>query len=215
MIMNKVFLIRHAQSESNAGSVFEHQNIIKITDNGKKQAEELLEVTEKPDRIICSKYIRTIETAEPMMTKFPESEIHLWIDIEEFQPIDSKRNLGITKEQNQENHRQYWLKMDPFYNDGGNAESFKDFVVRVNLAILKMKQLQGVNYIFTHNNFIRCVMTLLTYFKDFNSAVKSPDLYLKIMEKSVETYKSGKLNIKNAEIFDLSELIKGYIKKLS
>ena len=122
--MNKVFLIRHAESESNIGKVFVHQNTIKITQKGKQQAADLLEVLEKPNKIICSKYIRTVETAEPLMEKFPESEIHLWIDSHEFQPLDSKRNDGITTEQRNNNNKLYWLRLDPFYHDGGNSESF-------------------------------------------------------------------------------------------
>lgn len=209
--MNKIFIIRHAESESNAGIVFEHQNIIKITNNGRKQAEDLLQVLEKPDKIICSKYIRTIETAEPLMNKFPESEIHLWIDVYEFQPLNSEKYKGITKEQRDELVRQYWLKMSPFYNDGGNAESFKDFVERVNVCILRMKNLTGINYIFTHSNFIRCVVVLISFFREYNTLDKNPDLYLKIMKKFTKTYHSGKLDIKNAEIFNISDLLSDYI----
>ena len=39
--MKKIVLIRHAESESNIGGVYEHQNVVKITENGKKQAESL------------------------------------------------------------------------------------------------------------------------------------------------------------------------------
>ncbi|MEK7136468.1 MAG: phosphoglycerate mutase family protein [Patescibacteria group bacterium] len=208
--MNRVFLIRHAESDSNIGTVLEHQNSIKITPAGKKQAEELAEILEKPDKIICSRYIRTIETAEPLINKFSDAEINLWVDTHEFQPINPERYQNITTEERDSLHRKYWQNIDPLYNDGGEAESFKDFTIRVNLAILKMKQLQGLNYIFTHGHFIRCVITLLSYFKDYNSLDKTTDLYLKIMEKFEETYLSGELKIKNTEIFELTELLKGY-----
>lgn len=210
--MGKVFLIRHAESKSNVGGVFEHQNIITITDEGKKQAEKLSEILGRPDRIICSRYIRTIETAEPLIKRFPESEIHLWTDTHEFQPLDSKRHIGILKEQNEDLHRLYWRRLDPLYNDGGNAESFKNFVERVSSSILKMRHLRGVNYIFTHRNFIRCALTLLSNFDKYETTTKSPDLYLKIMMRFVETYHSGKLEIKNAEVFDLTDLLSNYSK---
>lgn len=212
--MNKVFLIRHAESESNIGKVFVHQNTIKITQKGKQQAADLLEVLEKPNKIICSKYIRTVETAEPLMEKFPESEIHLWIDSHEFQPLDSKRNDGITTEQRNNNNKLYWLRLDPFYHDGGNSESFKEFVQRVNLCILKMKNLSGVNYIFSHENFIRCSLVLLRYFPESNFENEEVDLYLKIMEKFSETYHSGTLDIKNIEIFNISEELGSFQKML-
>lgn len=208
--MNKVFLIRHAESESNIGGVFEHQNTIKITHLGKKQAEGLLEVLEKPDRIICSGYIRTIETAEPLINKFPDSEIHLWLNTQEFQPIDSQKYKNISTEERNELHEQYWLKMDPFYTDSATTESFVDFVERVNLSILKMKTLQGLNYIFTHGNYIRCVIVLLSYFENYNSIDKNSDLYFKIMKQFTKTYHSGELDIKNVDMFELSNLLEKY-----
>lgn len=208
--MNKVLLIRHAESESNIGGVFEHQNVVKITDNVKKQAEDLLEVLNKPDRIICSRFIRTIETAEPLMNKFTEVGAHIWIDTHEFQPIDTKKYAGLTTEKRDNIAREYWIKMDPLFHDGGNSESFKNLVDRVNSGILKMKNLDGLNYLFTHANFIRCLLVLLDSFPDFNMQQKTNDLYLQIMQKFEESYLSGNLPIKNTEIFDISKLLKKY-----
>ena len=59
--MKKIILIRHAESESNVGGVFEHTHTIKITENGKQQAKELAEILDKPNKIFVSKYIRTIQ----------------------------------------------------------------------------------------------------------------------------------------------------------
>lgn len=208
--MNKVLLIRHAESESNIGGVFEHQNIVKITDNGKKQAEVLSDVLNKPDRIICSRFIRTIETAEPLMNKFPEVETHIWIDTHEFQPIDTKKYAGLITEERDNIARGYWIRMDPLFHDGGNSESFKNFVNRTNSGILKMKDLDGLNCIFTHANFIRCLLVLLDSFSDFNMQQKTNNLYLQIMQKFEESYLSGNLPVKNTEIFDISNLLKKY-----
>ena len=65
--MKKILLIRHAESEANAGGIFVYTHIVKITETGKKQAEKLKDVLDKPDRIIVSKYIRTIESENMMM----------------------------------------------------------------------------------------------------------------------------------------------------
>ncbi len=208
--MNKVILIRHAESESNIGIVFRHQNIIKITENGIKQANDLLEILDKPDKIICSKYLRTIETAEPMMLKFPEVETHIWIDIHEFKPVNTDKHVGITREIRDSFAKEYWDKIDPIYCDGGDAESFKDFVNRANQSIIKMKNLKGVNYIFSHENFIRCVLILLNEFKEFNNEEKTKDLYERIMKKFTESYKTSEPSIKNTDVFDVSGLLIEY-----
>ncbi len=208
--MDKVILIRHAESESNVGGVFEHQHTVKITSKGKTQAKDLSEVLDMPDRIICSRFIRTIETAEPLMHKFPNAETHIWIETHEFQPLDTRRYAGATTEVRDEIAREYWSRMDPLFHDGGNSESFKDLVDRVNVSILKMNNLHGINYIFTHANFIRCLLVLLNDYPDFNKQQNKDYLYLQIMQKFEESYLSGNLPIKNTEIFDVSELLGKY-----
>lgn len=207
---NKVYLIRHAESESNTGGVFEHQNTIKITENGKKQAEILALALEKPDKIICSSHIRTIETAEPLLKRYLEKEIHIWMDVHEFQPIDPQKYRGIMTEQRDIFHEQYWLKMDPHYADSDQNESFEDFIERANSSILKMKKLKGASYIFTHGNYIRGVITLLTHFKDYNSSKKNQNLYQNIMKEFTKSYLEGTLRIKNVGIFELSDLLNDY-----
>jgi len=94
--MKKILIIRYAESESNICKMLEHQNIVKITNNGQKQAEDLSGVLTKPDKIICSKYIRIFETVEPLINKYPDSEVHTWVETHEFQPVDSSRYTGIS-----------------------------------------------------------------------------------------------------------------------
>ena len=94
----RIFLVRHAESFSNIGEISAHTHAVRITDNGKQQAEDLVELIEKPDRIIVSKYLRTIETAEPTIKKYTDAEIHLWIDIHEFDYIDKKKYANTDNE---------------------------------------------------------------------------------------------------------------------
>lgn len=211
--MKKIVLIRHAESESNIGGVYEHQNVVKITENGKEQAESLAMAMSKPDEIICSKYIRTIETADPLIRKYEINRIQIWMDIHEFHPIDSVKNKDITTKKRDLLHRNYWEKLNPHFNDGGDAESFIDFVNRVNASILEMKKILGVNYIITHTNYIRCAVILLEKFSEFNKSLPANSLYADIMSEFTQSYLTGDLIIGNTNFYDLTEKIEVYSDK--
>ncbi len=147
--MKKIFLIRHAESYSNIGEIHLHTNNVKITEIGIKQSHLLTKKLEKPDKIIFSKYLRTIKTAEPMMKKHPDSEFNLWLDIHEFDYLNKNKKINTDFETYRNHAKDYWLKCDPYYYDDKEKENFKDFVDRVNKVILKIKKLKGVNIIFS------------------------------------------------------------------
>ena len=69
--MSEIFLIRHAQSESNVGKTDDDYDTIHLTENGREQAEKLannfIARFGAPDHIITSTYSRTAETAAPMI----------------------------------------------------------------------------------------------------------------------------------------------------
>ncbi len=72
--MKKIYLIRHAQSESNAGVAIRPNHEINITELGKTQANELADwlqqhIDEPITDIFISRYLRTQQTAEPFLTK--------------------------------------------------------------------------------------------------------------------------------------------------
>ena len=209
--MKKIILIRHAESESNVGGVFEHTHTIKITENGKQQANELAEILDKPDKIIVSKYIRTIETAEPLINKFPETEVHLWMDTHEFHYIDRVKYRNITTEQRDEMSKEYWRKQDPLYRDAENVESFADLVNRVNNVAIKLKKIpDGLNYIFSHGLFMRVLFLVLNNFPDLNQRKNDEGIYLEIMRKFEEFYHNSEISFKNTTRIDITELVENY-----
>lgn len=210
--MKKIVLIRHAESEANVGDkILPHDNIIKITQNGKKQSEELVEVLEKPDRIILSKFIRTIETAEPTIKKYPETEVHLWLEVHEFDPADNTVLDFPSFQDFKVRYDLYWQKLDPDYKDAEHVESFREFVIRINKAILKAKNIpDGINYVFTHGWCIKMFYVLLRDFVDYNKVSNSdPEIYKKIMTRFVAFDKEFKS--KNTGQYDISELVENYL----
>lgn len=212
--MKKVFLIRHAESEANVSkTVFPYDNIIKLTENGKKQAKDLCEVIEKPDRIFVSKFIRTIETAEPIIEKYPEALVHLWIDTHEFDPIHDTRNFQGTFDDFKIQYNFFWEKGDPFYKDKEHAESFAEFTDRLSRVILKLKKIpDGVNYVFTHGWFIKMFYMMTSEFKDFEKTGKDISTYKKIFDRFIAFDQEFKT--KNTGIYEVTDLVEKYAQNV-
>lgn len=219
MKVKKIILIRHAESEANAGGIFEHSHIVKITEKGKRQAEDLVEVIleklDKPDRIIVSKFIRTIETAEPTIRKFPDTETHLWLETHEFSYLDKKNLAELTVEKLRERAQGYWEQNDPFHKDGLNQESFGEFTERVNSLILKMKKLDGVNFMFSHGLVIRLLKILFTEYRGVFEKQKIEQgevtFYKNLMSKFYVHLMEKEINeVKNTEILDFTKEVENY-----
>jgi broad specificity phosphatase PhoE len=217
--MKKIFLIRHAESEANAGGVFEFSNIVRLTDTGKQQAVELIGKLSKPDRIIVSKYIRTQETAEPLIKKLEEEEhffdVSLWHDIHEFSALDFHKITTKNHEGVKERARWYWGKNDPEYRDAEHKETFKEFAKRTHKALKRMRDIDKENYIFTHGLFIRLFKILTEKYSNsiFEKNKDDPSFYKKLMTEFDEYFLNKDLSeVKNTEILDATEMVEKYFK---
>ena len=190
----KIFLVRHAQSMANVGLKTENPQNNHLTELGKIQANELLnKIKEVPDYICYSKYVRTLETAAPLINKYPNVKHELWENIHEFTYLNHKNCANTTPEQRRPLVIKYWEKLDPFYSDGDNAESFHEFIIRIKDTLEKIKTLPYKNiYIFTHGQFIAATKIV------YNNMEKSD---LEIMILFFED-KRG-LTISNCEIVEL------------
>jgi broad specificity phosphatase PhoE len=198
----KIFLIRHAESEANVGIPQKHIHNIVITENGRQQASDLAESLERPDRIIVSKFIRTIETAEPTMNKFPDSEVHLWLETHEFEPLAGIKEMPLEDQRAQND--EYWLSSDPHYKMSEEIESFKEFTDRMMTLRNKISNLpEGLHYIFTHGYVVRMFMLMMSN-PDMFSDQNILD-YNNIMSEFIEFNKNFKS--KNTGVYDISSLL--------
>ncbi len=204
--MRKIFLVRHAESEANIGVDVLHNHTIKITELGKQQAKDLVELIEKPDRIIVSKFIRTQETAQPTLEKFIDiSEAHLWLDTHEFDFMNHSVVTGLTLEEKEKKVTSFFENADSNYKHDSKNESFKEFSERVEKVILKIQKLNGVNYIFTHSFFIKNFYNLLTYFKEFIGKEKPVDFYDKVLAQFKQSKLEKEFLTPNATIFEFTK----------
>jgi len=152
------FLIRHGESEANAGLPTPSPAAIRLTETGHAQAAALagrLEV--KPALVVVSPYLRTRETAAPFLARHPTVAVEEW-PVQEFTYLDIERHAGTTEAERGRVVEDYWTGEDPSWNDGSGAESFADFIGRVDTVLDRLRGCEGGPVIvFTHGYFIHAV----------------------------------------------------------
>jgi probable phosphoglycerate mutase len=154
--------IRHAESEANAGLRTMSPTNVRLTRRGSKQAEYITKAfTTQPDIIVTSPYIRTKQTAIPTIERFPRSLLKEW-QVQEFTYLSPSLYQGTTIEERRPLAHAYWQHYDPFYVDGEGAESFSQFIHRVQKTLIHLNNFENEFIaIFSHEQFIRAILWTL------------------------------------------------------
>jgi broad specificity phosphatase PhoE len=173
--MSKAFLVRHAESNANAGGRTTDPAKIDLTEKGFEQAKYLANAFKnRPDIIITSPYLRTKQTAKPLLERFGNIEEVEWA-IQEFTYLSPERCKNSTTQERRPLVTEYWERNDPFFNDGVGAESFADLMMRVENFITQIKSLDNKNIVaFSHGQFIRA-----TIWRVLNGETKMSSLEMK------------------------------------
>ena len=159
--MKRFVLIRHGQSEDNAGISSSGQGKTLLTNKGKQQAKATGEHwREKPDLIVISPYVRTEQTAAPTIRRYPDVPVQTWA-IEEFRQLSAARYEGINSHERWDHYAAHWAKKDPDFKDGDGigAESIRDFAKRLDRLETDLHKADfDLAYIFCHGMFLRAFM---------------------------------------------------------
>ncbi len=152
----KVSLVRHAQSEANAGKRTSDPQSIPITLNGRQKALEFAKgVIHPPDLIIVTSYVRTVQSAEPLIKRFPKVSVEVW-PLHEFTYLSPTMCINTTSQERAPMMKEYWRRCDPMFIHGLGSESFNQFANRVVDSIDKIKHLDLATVIvFTHGQVMR------------------------------------------------------------
>ncbi len=181
----KILLIRHAESESNAGLHTSDPASISLTSIGYKQAENIaINLSEPPELIVVSSYIRTQQTARPTIKRFPGVPCEEWT-IHEFTYLSPEKCENTTKSERLSMVKQYWDLCDPSYCDGSGAESFIGFIKRVRSTIDRLKQRkEKFIVLFSHGQFIAALLWLV---KNRITEITSEDMrsYYELLQKEL------------------------------
>ena len=138
--MRAVF-IRHGQSTGNAGVPCHELASIELTELGWRQAREVARAwTETPSLIVTSPYLRTRQTAEATIQRFPTVPVEVW-PIEEFTYLQPSRWNGTRSSERMPYLERYWTDADPAYCDGEGAESFGALLRRAEAALARLATL--------------------------------------------------------------------------
>ena len=164
--MKSFVLVRHGQSEDNAGMVSRGLGKTHLTNKGRQQAKFTGEHWRKePDLIVVSPYIRTAQTAEPTIKRYSNAPVETW-QIEEFRQLCAARYEGLSMEDRRPHYLAHWEKNDPDYidGDGVGSESLRDLTGRLDNLENQLLETDFSNaYIFCHGFFLRAFMLRHTW----------------------------------------------------
>lgn len=157
--MSEFWLIRHGESDSNAGLPTGATDQIGLTARGQAQAQALAAAFDRaPDLIVASSYRRAIDTAQPLRARFLQAQYAEW-PIHECVTLAHARRLDTTPEQRRPLLAAYWERCDPHYVDGDGAESFAQLVDRARGFLDRLRRLDaGFAAIVGHGLFTRTVL---------------------------------------------------------
>lgn len=167
--MHRIFLIRHGESQANAGLATIDPENVALTPRGYAQAEciaNFLRSYTSLNLIVTSAYLRTKQTAAPTKKVFrtiPEEE---W-EVHEFTYLWSMHGEQSTAEERKPLVDAYWEQCQPSFVDNlgtgsFKSESFKVFIGRIQAFLRRLKDAaydRRENIaIFSHEQFITAVL---------------------------------------------------------
>ena len=107
---------------------------------------------------VISPYIRTSQTAQPTLEKFPSVPVENW-PIYEYTYLNAEQYANTTKQQRGIPSLKYFMKLDSDLNLGTGAESYNEFIQRVDNCLDKIKELdQKFIILFGHGWFIKATL---------------------------------------------------------
>jgi 2,3-bisphosphoglycerate-dependent phosphoglycerate mutase len=166
--MSNILFIRHGQCIANIGVATSFAFEAKLTERGWQEAyaiaEHLSRISEHESiRIFSSPYIRALETAKATQDLFGGKQVHT-LPVHEFDYLDLSREVATTTAQRSPLVKEYWGRCRPHYRHNHKAESFIDFISRVQRVVNALWNPPYIDdefvVIFSHHLFIQAVRWL-------------------------------------------------------
>ena len=155
------WLIRHAESAANADAATSDPASIPLSEAGRAQALSIsTALPRRPDLIVVSPFLRTRQTAEPTMSRFPDVPIETW-PVQEFTYLSPGRCTRMTAAQRRPLVETYWRRCKPEQVDGPGAESFSAMLQRVRQLRERLAtHAAGFIVVFTHGQVMQACRLL-------------------------------------------------------
>jgi broad specificity phosphatase PhoE len=158
-----LWLVRHGESEGNAGRITSDYAAIPLTARGWAQAEQVAQACrEPPARVVLSPYRRARQTAEPLLARFPGVPV-VEAPVQEFTYLAASRCRNMDAPARLPLVEAYWARRAPGYCDGEGAESFVDLWGRAAGFLDGASHWQDLTVVFTHEQFIRALVVQVLF----------------------------------------------------
>jgi broad specificity phosphatase PhoE len=163
--MPTILLIRHGESQANAGLPTSSPESTELTERGWEEARRVAQEMRKSypslDLVVTSRCQRALQTAERTRNLFRDQKIpaRIW-PVHEFSYLSSWGKRNSTVEERRPAVFQYWDRADPVYADGPEAESFAQFIERVRTVKECLDTTRGTTAVFSHHQFICALLWL-------------------------------------------------------
>ncbi len=164
--MKKIYLVRHGQSTANAGGVAQRNADIELTELGRRQAYDVAEwvlqtLGQDLKSVSVSRYIRTQQTAQPLLDKL-NIQPKIIEGLQEFDLLGFSRLKDASFEQRMAMTDAYWQGSPPNIPHASDAESFQDFYQRIPKVLAQFKQFEPGNHVvYTHGYWISMLIWYL------------------------------------------------------
>jgi 2,3-bisphosphoglycerate-dependent phosphoglycerate mutase len=165
------WLIRHGESEANIGVSTPDPASVRLTPQGYKQAKCVAEYfIAPPSLIVTSPYLRTKQTAQATIERFPDVPQQEWA-VQEITYLSPAKYRNTSFSDRKPAADRFWQIADPHYQDGDDAESFADYIGRIGCFVRQLEAAESSIAVFTHETVIQTVLWLaLNQSLEINSA---------------------------------------------
>jgi alpha-ribazole phosphatase len=151
--MKNFYIIRHGQSLANTGAKSMPEFDIPLTELGNQQANNVLSFWRnhlaRPSCIYHSQMLRTKQTAQFFSDYFDISPKELSL-LNEFRCLSYSTVANMMGEQRSKIAQHYWQTADIHHLDGDDADSFVDFLTRIDEFIAKIPEFENNSVFFGH-----------------------------------------------------------------
>lgn len=162
--MKVIYLIRHAESLANAGGESLPDREIPLSEQGKQQAQTLIERLPKMRCVLTSEFLRTQQTAAPYLA-YHQLEATPLACLNEFSYLPFVQIAGLNAEQRRPISQQFWQQADPYLQLSDEVDSFALFNQRVEAFLDFAKQAENQTACFTHGIWLSLLIWKLLGFE--------------------------------------------------
>ena len=156
--MNSIW-IRHGECTDNVGLPSPALGLTPLTESGLRQADAFAaSLKEEPGLVVHSPFARSIQTAAPILKRFPQARVEVW-DIQEITILGPRHYVNSSHLDRIIPAEAYWKRANPGEIESEGAESFLEFVERVRAAVDRIVSLDldQPAVVISHGHFMRGV----------------------------------------------------------